>query len=402
MKVLFFVLGILACLTLVGCAGARFTTKGGWSSPVVYSLEEGQQAIYVGNQEGRLLALNTFGRLLWSFPDQTKGEAALGTVLYGSPAIGENQVYFGTYQGELYSVDRKTGYKSPEWDMNPIVIGEGIHVVGGPTFVDSKQCYSRLRGIVDGGMLLVGSSDGKIHAYCAVDGSLAWRVETLGEVWGSPVVQGDTVFVGSQDSNMYAISLSQGLLKWSRPFKTGGAIVSDPLVVGDKLFFGALDGKLYALNKENGISVWGQPFDAEDWLWSSPINEGENLYVVTVKGKVISLDVTTGRMRWSTDLKTMVVAAPVLVEKQGSKRLVVATKEGEIAVLRTSNGIEDGGRIPVSDGDNGEVKIKAGLGVSGSVIYINTMDPWTVQAVDLNLGGNSLWVCPPSCGQRGE
>lgn len=391
-----FVLAVLGSLLLVGCAGARFTTKGGWSAPVVYESEKGRSVVYVGSQEGRLLALDISGNLKWSFPSEKAAESPLGSVLYGAPAVDGERVYFGTYSGELYALDAETGEKATEWSVNPIVIDDG-HIVGAPTLAGEEQCSGQVRGVVEGDVLVVGSSSGSVYALCAADGSLAWRAETQGEVWGSPVVSDGTVYVGSQDGHLYAISLDRGTPRWSQAFKAGGAIVAQPLVVDGKVFFGALDGKVYALDAESGGPVWREPFDGGNWFWAGVIGDGESLYAVTVKGRVVALDPATGAMRWETNLNAMVISTPVLAQKQGGMRLMVATKEGEIVILRTEVGEEDGGRIPISDAENRQVKLKAALGVSESTVYINTMDPWTTQALDLNTGGRASWICPPSC-----
>ena len=391
-----FVLAVLGSLLLVGCAGARFSTKGGWSGPVV---DESGSVIYVGSQEGRLLALRSSGDLKWSFPHES--EDALGRVLYGAPATDGERVYFGTYDGELYAVDAATGEMATEWSFNPLSIGEGEHIIGGPTLAGQEQCFSQERARVEGDVLVVGTSSGSVYAFCAADGSLAWRVETQGEVWGAPAVSDGTVYVGSQDGNLYAISLDGGISRWPS-FKAGGAIVAQPLVADGKVFFGALDGKVYAVNAESGTSAWREPFDGGNWFWAGVISDGESLYAVTVKGKVVALDPATGAMRWETNLNAMVISTPVLVRKQGVMRLVVVTKEGEIALLHTSDGQEDGSRIPIEDSQDGSVKVKAPLGVSESIVYVNTMDKWTTQAVDLDAGGEAFWICPPSCGAVGR
>ena len=403
MKVALFALTVMASLLLVGCAGARFTTKGGWSGPVVYKSEEGQSIVYVGSQEGRVLALDSLGNLLWSFPDVTIDESPLGRVLYGAPAVDGERLYFGTYSGELYALDAKTGERATEWSINPIVIDDA-HIIGGPTLAGQEQCFGQARGAVEGDVLVMGSSSGSVYAFCAADGSSAWTIpaETKGEVWGSPTVSDGTVYVGSQDGHLYAISLDRGTSLWPQAFKAGGAIVAQPLVVDSKVFFGALDGKLYALDAAGGTPVWREPFDGGNWFWAGVISDGVSLYGVTVKGKVVALDPDTGGKRWETNLNAMVISTPVLVQKQGEMRLMVATKESEIAVLRTETGQEDGGRIPISDAENRQVKLKAALGVSESTVYINTMDPWTTQAVNLNTGGSASWICPPSCDEIGR
>ncbi len=169
-----------------------------------------------------------------------------------------------------------------------------------------------------------------------------------------------------------------------------------------KVFFGALDGRLYAVDAASGTPAWRQPFDGGNWFWAGVVSDGESLYGVTVKGKVVALNPDTGTLRWETNLNAMVVSTAVLAQKQGVMRLVVVTKEGEIALLRTGDGQEDGSRIPIEDSQDGSVKVKASLGVSESIVYVNTMDKWTTQAVDLDAGGETFWICPPSCGGVGR
>ena len=159
---------------------------------------------------------------------------------------------------------------------------------------------------------------------------------------------------------------------------------------------------LYALDAAGGTPVWREPFDGGTWFWAGVISDGVSLYGVTVKGKVVALDPDTGGKRWETNLNAMVVSTPVFVQKQGEMRLVVVTKKGEIALLHTSDGQEDGSRIPIEDEQEGSVKVKAPLGVSASIVYVNTMDKWTTQAVDLAAGGEAFWICPPSCGEVGR
>jgi len=345
-----------------------------------------------------LLALDDSGGLLWSFPRVS--DEALGSVLYGAPAADGERVYLGTYTGELYALDADTGEMATEWSTNPIVI-EDAHIIGGPTLVEREQCVAADRRVVEGGVLLFGTTDNALYAVCAGNGSLVWRVETQGEVWGAPTVSEDTVdatvYAGSQDGHLYAISLERGTPVWARAFKAGGAIMAQPLVVDGKVFIGALDGKMYALDAASGTPVWPKPFDGGSWFWAGAISDGESLYAVTVKGRVAALNLDTGVKQWETDLNTMVISTPVMAQSQGRTRLVVGTKVGQIALLYADSGQEDGGRIPIEDGRNGSVKLKASLGVFESIVYVNTLDSWTTQAMDLDAGGEVFWICPPSC-----
>ena len=64
--------------------------------------------------------------------------------------------------------------------------------------------------------------------------SVAWKFNTAGPVFGSPVISEGLVYVGSLDSVFYALNLSTGNVQWK--FKTGGEIRSTVCLMGDRLF----------------------------------------------------------------------------------------------------------------------------------------------------------------------
>ena len=386
----------------VGCTGAgRFSTTGGWSGPAVL-----EDQVFIGSQEGRLLALHALsGSSLWSdtFPPQQVDP--LGRVLYGTPAVDGERVYFGTYDGRVYALNAEDGKEA--WPSSVQVDG---HIIGGPILAGTDQCIAANRSVVEGDVLLVGSTAGAVYALCAGDGSLAWRFPTEGEVWASPTVEGDSVYFGTQDGRLYAVALDKGTSLF-KPFVIGGAIVASPLVADGKVFFGALDRKFYAVDARNGTAAWHKPFRGSNWFWTSAVTDGERVYAVSIDGALYALDPDTGAQRWGGDLGAMVLSAPVLVERLGEFQLVVATKDGRLSVRRTDRDQEERS-CELTDAKGHSVKVKAPLGRMssqeidvrrqaaeeetpellaglsrwGNTIVVNTMDPGTVQVLNLEDG----------------
>ena len=62
----------------------------------------------------------------------------------------------------------------------------------------------------------------------------------------SPAVVGGVIFVGSLDGKVYALNAATGALIWS--YTTGDWVASSPAVVGGVVYVGSGDGKVYALN----------------------------------------------------------------------------------------------------------------------------------------------------------
>ena len=66
----------------------------------------------------------------------------------------------------------------------------------------------------------------------------------------SPAVAGGVVFVGSYDGKVYALNASTGALIWS--YTTGASVFSSPAVAGGVVYVGSDDRKVYALNASTG------------------------------------------------------------------------------------------------------------------------------------------------------
>ena len=51
----------------------------------------------------------------------------------------------------------------------------------------------------------MGSSDGKLYAFDAVEGSVEWTFDTDGKIWSTPGVLDGVAYFGSLDHHVYAV-----------------------------------------------------------------------------------------------------------------------------------------------------------------------------------------------------
>ena len=146
----------------------------------------------------------------------------------------------------------------------------------------------------------------------------SWSHPTGGIVTGTPVVSGGMVYIGSWDGKMYALRESDGSLVWSLATEqvsdNCGAtygIDSTAAIVDGKLYFGAANCSLYAVNAATGSLIWrAQLADAtRGWhLWSSPLVFENKIYVglashcdhPCVRGSVLCINATDGSVLWQT------------------------------------------------------------------------------------------------------
>lgn len=222
--------------------------------------------VYIGDPGGRLLAYNTNGVGLWSFP----GGNALTTGVVSSPAVSNSgEVYFTGMDGSTYSVDQNGQLR---W----------AHQTGGA--IQSSPALD------PNGNLYVGSSDGILYSY-APDGQIRWQFDTGAAIPTSPSVYGPSAVFSANSNgliharkldnsahyayqhnqavaaslvldyaaNLYALDTSgvafsldsTGNLRWSTKIANSG--ISSPVIMNDgNLLYSSPDGAMKILNSKTG------------------------------------------------------------------------------------------------------------------------------------------------------
>jgi len=164
---------------------------------------------------------------------------------------------------------------------------------------DPFDCYLS-SPVVWHGAVYFGSGDGNVYSLNAASGAQNWKFKTGDVVHASPAIADGTLFVGSWDSNFYAINASSGEEKWR--FKTGEdpdthnqvGIQSSAAVVDGTVYFGCRDSHLYALDAANGQKKWA--FEGNgSWVVSSPAVRDGRIYFVTSDSSLLyELDAKSG------------------------------------------------------------------------------------------------------------
>jgi outer membrane protein assembly factor BamB len=255
-----------------------------------------------------------FHRIKWKF--------VTGSRIIGSPVIHENAIYFGSDDGNVYSVDAESGRQL--WrttTRGPVPCT--------PAIVDNT--------------LYVGSYDGKFYALAAKTGDVKWKFATEGErrfeakglhgmqpktqtiadpfdtYLSSPVVTEGSVYFGSGDGHLYALNAGSGELRWK--FKTGDVIHASPAYANGVLFFGSWDSYFYAVDAKTGKEKW-RFHGGEDSLLhnqvgfqSSPAVVDGIVYTGCRDAQLYALDAATGKEKWKFDnALSWVITSPAIVD----------------------------------------------------------------------------------------
>ena len=163
--------------------------------------------VYIGSWDSNVYALDAVdGTEQWAF------EIEGGADISSSAAVMDGTVYVGGGgSGNVYALDAGDGVEQWRWETGT--------VYSSPAVVNDT--------------VFIGSYDGTVYALDASVGPDAelnpfrerWNIETNDEVWSSPAVVDGTVYVGSKDNGIYAFT---GVTSTPTATETAAEAADDP------------------------------------------------------------------------------------------------------------------------------------------------------------------------------
>lgn len=274
--------------------------------------------LYIISEDGFLYNINkNTGKLIWQFITAQGG--FLGERKYdradyfqSAPIANEGKVYFG--MGDyFFAVNAANG--TIAWNFKT---GNLVHTK--PAIANDK--------------IIFGSYDGNVYALNNQTGALVWKFKTVGqryfpngEVMGNPVVSRNQVFIGSRDYNLYALEVNSGYCHWNKQFPKGWALSATI----------SKDSVLYLGTSDDYVMIAMDPrFGTEHWRAQLKYNIfggmaiGESMgYVGTLMGKLFGIDLKTGSIKWVFEGEGF--------KKNGSKYFDKEDKHLEKAVAKFGN-----------------------------------------------------------------
>ncbi|MFC2017851.1 PQQ-binding-like beta-propeller repeat protein [Chloroflexota bacterium] len=326
-KTLLPVLLLLSLLLVMSCVSAP---SRGWSGPIV-----SDGIVYVGTIEGKVIALDASTGTLTQWEQELEeqkssafscsGGISTPMSIYGTPAVKDNVIYVGGYDGKVY-VTKTDGFSSEPFDT-------GDAIIGSPVIWEDT--------------LFIGNSDGKFYALSTDNiKNEKWVFKTGDKIWSTPVVDKDNrvVYVTSADHKLYAIDAGSGTEIWR--FKAEAGIFSTPLIHENKVYIGANDSKFYAIDaateeervaaidRGEGESAPERTADwvfegADNWFHTTALAYDGWIYVGNLDSKVYAINIEdhTGKAVLETDGR--VRTPPVLL----NERIIIGSEDGFIYAI---------------------------------------------------------------------
>ena len=159
----------------------------------------------------------------------------------------------GSYNGPAVDGDRV--YALRNHHASAMKLGTGEVLWSGDERLPSAASHP----IWAGDRFVIGVGDGRVCAISPQDGRILWTATTGpsltslqpyvrggSDVNSSPVVHAGVVYVGASDGRVHAFALTDGASLGS--YNLGTPIASSPMVTADTLYVGGYDGNLYAFS----------------------------------------------------------------------------------------------------------------------------------------------------------
>ncbi|HLE54545.1 MAG TPA: PQQ-binding-like beta-propeller repeat protein [Thermoplasmata archaeon] len=292
-----------------------------------------------------------------------------------TPAVGRGLVFVNTLDG-FYALDVRTGDVS--WEnlavkglSSPALVGETVLVGGSDGRVHALNATSgeerwnttlvehpMFSGItsspkVEYDFAYVGTFNesggpGDVVALWISNGSIAWRHATASVDFSSPAVFDGSVYVGVMGHyntttqvtwdppfGVLALEAASGNEEWF--FPTNASVAASPVVHGDLLLVPAKNGFVYALNRTHGTPVWSRDVRAGV---SSPALDGDTLLVgggsFGEGGVLVAVDVASGVPRWTSSANGPIQSS--LTVADGIVYFATNTAGGTIYAVNTTTG----------------------------------------------------------------
>lgn len=220
------------------------------------------------------------------------------------PAIAYGRLYYANANGTVFALDlRKVRvrwkFRARRCTAASPAVARGLVYM---TFLNRPPCRATRSGI-----------DGQLVALDAKTGRVRWR-RRIGPSESSPLIAGRRVYVGDWNGKIYAFGAREGGLAWT--FATGGQVKGAVAFAGGRVYVGSYDNHVYALDALSGRLIWRasaqQRLGPRGRFYSTPAVAYGRVYIGGTDGKVYSFGAGSGKLRWSYGTGSYVYASPAV------------------------------------------------------------------------------------------
>ena len=283
--------------------------------------------IIVADDTGRVRSLAPDGEINWATPitDAQRGS-------HGTPAIANNTVYIGAYDGTVTALAVTTG--EIQWQT---AVGDAIGA--SPTYYDGSLYVAVEHNDPSGSVvaidattgevnwednrptdhphstvaidkehnrLLFGSNDGHCYAWSFPDLQRQWKYDTGGDIKAPIAVSNGIAVVPSWADTITGLDVIDGSRQWV--FEANDDIMCAPAVHDDTVYVGSHDTNCYAVDIDTGNEIWAT--ETGGWITGSAVATREHVLIGSYDSQLYALKQMDGSISWTFKARGEVTGAP--------------------------------------------------------------------------------------------
>jgi len=269
---------------------------------------------FVTTGKGTIYAVNMAGTQVWS---RTLGDVSNTVTFAAPPVYASGLVILGSSAGRLYALDAVDG--GTRWDYD---VGGGIQ--GSPNVIlpaGSNECR----------VIVMCQGDGTLHCVGLATGKSVWKSEKTSRCDGSPTVSGDRIVYGNCDAALHVFSAADGSQVGSLPLCPECQVAGGVAAAGSAVFSGSRSGRVFGADARKLSVAWTNASVSNE-VFSTPAIGAAAIVVASSAGRIAALDRQTGELKWAFEAgggaKSAVIAGDKVVVTAGGKLHVLALDTG--------------------------------------------------------------------------
>jgi outer membrane protein assembly factor BamB len=244
----------------------------------------------------------------------------LGGNIDSTPAAAQGILVVGTSEGKIVALDTKTGKEVWSADVTGEILGE--------------------LALMPENLLLAGANDGYLYAFNSKNGELKWRYKrdlpdriTI-HSFARPTSEGHIIYAAFSDGTISALRDEDGKEMWSRKLSSKGRfadLVGGVLVASTQVLAAQFDGDLYSLNPQ-GTERWNLPGAGSA---AKAVSYEKSILAPAGEGEIKRVDAASGASVWSYKASEPSHWSGMITD---GANLLVTSFEGRIHVLDLKTG----------------------------------------------------------------
>lgn len=277
--------------------------------------------IFLGTDDGQVLAYQEDGRLLW--------RANVNNTVLAKPVVNNDMVFVHTLNDNVMALNAQTGQLI--WHYTTSTPALMLRQSSSPVLMKNH--------------LIVGFSNGLLKSLDPLDGSVEWErelavskgrsdLQRMIDISADPVVKGNLVYVVGYQGKLAAVEAETGSLLWERELSSYSGLA----VSNQKVFVPDVNGTLWAVDRKTGEVLWKHAYLAGRRLSSPELVQN---YVVVGDDD--------GYLHWISQQDGSLVGR-TLIDKRGVEAISVAKnnmvyvlgKSGKVAAYTIAVSSRDG------------------------------------------------------------